>query len=192
MTVADAMTGVKVIFAHDTRWALLSAAALVNTDLDGADLLTTPADLTNYLDDYLNTGRRDGTVEELDAVRAIRPGLRAVWEVEPAQERAACINDLLRAAPIDPYLTRHTSMPEWHMHATPDDAPLVDRLLAEYALAFVDVMRLDEEQRLRICASQDCSAVLVDFSRNRSKRFCDIGNCGNREHVAAYRARKRG
>ena len=34
-------------------------------------------------------------------------------------------------------------------------------------------------------------AVLVDLSRNSSKRYCDTGNCGNRVHVAAYRARLR-
>ena len=32
--------------------------------------------------------------------------------------------------------------------------------------------------------------VLVDLSRNRSRMFCDTGNCGNRQHVAAYRERR--
>jgi predicted RNA-binding Zn ribbon-like protein len=33
--------------------------------------------------------------------------------------------------------------------------------------------------------------VLTDLSRNRSRIFCDTGNCGNRQHVAAYRQRQR-
>jgi predicted RNA-binding Zn ribbon-like protein len=33
--------------------------------------------------------------------------------------------------------------------------------------------------------------VLVDLSRNRSKRYCDSRTCGNRLHVAAYRERQR-
>ena len=41
----------------------------------------------------------------------------------------------------------------------------------------------------RICAAPDCQAVLVDLSKNRSRRYCDTGNCGNRQHVAAYRER---
>ena len=45
--------------------------------------------------------------------------------------------------------------------------------------------------RLRLCAADDCTDVLVDLSRNKSKRYCDTGNCGNRTNVAAYRARKR-
>ena len=44
--------------------------------------------------------------------------------------------------------------------------------------------------RLRRCAGDGCDQVLVDLSRNRSRRFCDAG-CGNRANVAAYRARRR-
>ena len=57
-------------------------------------------------------------------------------------------------------------------------------------MAFVDLVRADDLGRLRRCAAEDCDAVLVDLSRNRSRRFCDTGNCGNRAHVAAYRARR--
>jgi predicted RNA-binding Zn ribbon-like protein len=51
------------------------------------------------------------------------------------------------------------------------------------------VIRADELARLRVCAADDCEDVVVDLSKNRSKRFCD-GGCGNRANVAAYRARK--
>ena len=62
---------------------------------------------------------------------------------------------------------------------------------AEAAMAVLDLIREDALGRLRICAADDCADVLVDLSRNSSKRFCDTGNCGNRTNVAAYRARKR-
>ena len=58
-------------------------------------------------------------------------------------------------------------------------------------MAFLDLVRDDELGRLRICAAADCADVLVDLSKNSSKRYCDTGNCGNRTNVAAYRARKR-
>ena len=41
-----------------------------------------------------------------------------------------------------------------------------------------------------LCAAPDCDFVVIDLSRNRSRRFCDSG-CGNRANVAAYRARRR-
>ncbi|HEY7050070.1 MAG TPA: CGNR zinc finger domain-containing protein, partial [Jatrophihabitantaceae bacterium] len=70
--------------------------------------------------------------------------------------------------------------------------PLADRLAAEAGMAFADLIRTGELDRLRICAADDCDAVLVDLTRNRSRIYCDTGNCGNRQHVAAYRARQRG
>jgi predicted RNA-binding Zn ribbon-like protein len=50
---------------------------------------------------------------------------------------------------------------------------------------------MEETNRLRVCEAPDCNAVLIDLSRNRSKRYCDARACGNRLNVAAYRARKR-
>ena len=67
-------------------------------------------------------------------------------------------------------------------------ASVADRMAVEAAMAFVDVIRMGELDRLRVCAAEDCSDVVVDLSKNRSRRFCDSG-CGNRANVAAYRAR---
>jgi predicted RNA-binding Zn ribbon-like protein len=58
-------------------------------------------------------------------------------------------------------------------------------------MAFLDLIRSDALGRLRICAAEDCDDVLIDLSKNSSKRYCTTGNCGNRTNVAAYRARKR-
>ncbi len=57
-------------------------------------------------------------------------------------------------------------------------------------MAFTDVVRAGELDRLKTCAADDCDDVVVDLSRNRSKRFCE-GGCGNRENVRAYRDRRR-
>jgi predicted RNA-binding Zn ribbon-like protein len=56
--------------------------------------------------------------------------------------------------------------------------------------ALADLIRVGELRRLKICAAPDCQAVLIDLSRNRSRIFCDTGNCGNPQHVAAYRQRR--
>ena len=57
-------------------------------------------------------------------------------------------------------------------------------------MAMVDVIRADEMSRLDRCASDDCDDVVLDLSRNRSRRYCST-TCGNREAVAAYRARQK-
>jgi predicted RNA-binding Zn ribbon-like protein len=57
-------------------------------------------------------------------------------------------------------------------------------------MAMIDVIRSDEMSRLGRCADPDCGGVVLDLSRNRSKRFCST-TCGNRNAVAAYRARQK-
>ena len=45
--------------------------------------------------------------------------------------------------------------------------------------------------RFKACRSLDCGWVFVDASRNASRRWCDMGDCGNRAKGAAFRARAR-
>lgn len=176
-------------FAHDTQEALVGAAALVNTRRDEADQLTSLAELDAFLAviPYTGTRRRDQT--ELRQVRAMRERLREVWDAPDRDAAAEVVNGLLRDVNARPYLTRHEDW-DWHIHATEPSDPLADRIGAEAAMAFVDLIRADDWDRLGRCAADDCDAVLIDLSRNRSRRFCDTGNCGNRANVAAYRARK--
>ena len=87
-----------------------------------------------------------------------------------------------------PQLLKHDGW-DYHLHATDPDAPLPARMAVEAAMAMVDVVRVGELDRLRICSAADCQDVVVDLSKNRSKRFCDSG-CGNRLAAAAYRSRR--
>ena len=177
-------------FAHDTELALIEAAALVNTVDGDEDELATSAGLDAFLERYPFPGSRLGTEEELASVRRLRAQLRALWEARGRDEVAGLVNDLLAESAAQPYLSRHDEW-DWHLHVTRPDAPLAERMGAEAAMGFLDLVRADDLERLRICAADDCADVLVDLSRNKSKRYCDTGNCGNRANVAAYRARKR-
>ena len=176
-------------FAHDTEIALAEAAALVNTVSDGIDALATPAGLDDFLVRYPFSGDRLGTDAELAQVRRLRDRLRTVWMAGSRDEVAAIVNALLADSGASPYLSRHDHW-DWHLHMTRPDAPLAMRIGAEAAMGFLDLVRADDLGRLRVCAADDCSDVLVDLSRNSSKRYCDTG-CGNRTNVSAYRARKR-
>ncbi|WP_433224087.1 CGNR zinc finger domain-containing protein [Dactylosporangium sp. CS-047395] len=133
------------------------------------------------------TGSRRHDRAELDAVRALRPRLRALWGASE-DEAVDLVNAMLREGRALPQLVRHDEW-EYHLHATDAEEPLDVRLMVEFAMAMVDVIRLQGLDRLRVCAAPDCSDVLVDLSKNRSRRFCESG-CGNRQNVAAYRARK--
>jgi predicted RNA-binding Zn ribbon-like protein len=176
-----------MIFTHDTEVALAGAAALVNT-LDGEqELLPDPASLDEFVRTWGWTGERDHDNAELQAVRDLRPRLRRPWELDE-RGTVQLVNELLREANALPQLVKHDQW-DYHLHATPSHAPLATRMAVEAAMAFVDVVRGQQLSRLRICAADDCDNVVVDLSKNRSKRYCD-GGCGNRAAVAAYRARK--
>ncbi|MFI7588413.1 CGNR zinc finger domain-containing protein [Spongisporangium articulatum] len=180
-------------YAHDTEVALVAAAALVNTlvsaERDDHDPLATRAGLDAFLTEYPYSARIDGDDRELREVRAMRPRVHALWTAADKDAAVAVVNDLLRATNARPYLSRHDEW-DWHLHVTDPTQPLAEQMGAEAAMAVADLIRADDLQRLRICEAPDCEAVLVDLSRNRSRRFCDTGNCGNRLNVAAYRARK--
>ncbi len=176
-------------FAHDTDVALTAAAALVNTEQpDGDELADVPA-LERFVTAWGWTGSRTGTVAELNRVRALRPRLRALWHADEDAVVAA-VNAMLREARALPQLVTHG---EWsyHLHATPADAPLADRMMVEAAMAVVDVVRSGELERLRVCDSVGCDDVVVDLSKNRSRRYCSA-LCSNRVNMAAFRARRAG
>ncbi|MCW2689793.1 MAG: Zn-ribbon-like motif protein [Mycobacterium sp.] len=181
----------QMIFSHDTELTLRAACALVNTDrVDGEQLGDQPT-LDEYLNGYGWTGRRDHDDAELESVHQLRRRLGRIWAAAEDEERAVGqVNALLSDTRAAPWLTRHKEMPEWHLHLASIHDPLAQRMGAEMAMALADLVRAGELRRLKICFAPDCEAVLVDLSRNRSRIFCDTGNCGNRQHVAAYRERR--
>ena len=179
-------------FIHDTELSLRAATALVNTlpetDSAGQDTLVTNADLEAYLAEHPYTGVVLGDETELRGVRAIRSRLRALWDVD-RDGAVALVNAMLRDGHALPQLAIHDGF-DWHIHATDESASLGTRIMVEAAMAFVDVIRSDDYDRVRICDAEDCASVYIDFSKNGSKRYCDSGNCGNRMNVIAYRRRK--
>jgi predicted RNA-binding Zn ribbon-like protein len=176
-----------MLFAHDTEVALAGAAALVNTGRGPAELLPDPAALDEFVRAWGWTGHRTHDQAELDAVLALRARLERLWELTE-DDAAELVNTLLREANALPQLVKHDSW-DYHLHATPGDAPLADRMAVEAAMAFTDVIRAGQLDRLRFCAAPDCRCVLVDLSKNRSRRFCST-SCSNRTNVAAYRTRQ--
>jgi predicted RNA-binding Zn ribbon-like protein len=176
-----------MVFTHDTEAALLAAVSLVNTAED-PDTLTTTEELTTFLDDHEFTGTRLGSRAELAAVRELRPRLRTLLTSD-RDDATVLVNQLLGEEHALPQLVRHGDH-DWHIHAVAPEAPLATRMAVEAAMAMIDVIRADEMSRLDRCADADCDGIVLDLSRNRSRRFCSTA-CGNRAAVAAYRARRR-
>lgn len=180
-----------MLFSHDTELTLRAACALVNSDRVDGEQLGDQKALDAYLNSYGWTGRRDHDQAELESVHKLRARLGRIWATAVDEVRAVGqVNALLADTRAAPWLTRHPEMPQWHLHLASIHDPLAQRMGAEMAMSLADLIRAGDLRRLKTCAAPDCDAVLVDLSRNRSRRFCDTGNCANRQHVAAYRERR--
>jgi predicted RNA-binding Zn ribbon-like protein len=174
-------------FTHDTELSLGATAALVNTGRAPVEEMPDVAALDQFIADWEWTGSRTHDQAELAAVLRLRARLARLWMMT-ADEAVVLVNGLLAEANALPQLVKHDDW-DYHIHATSPDAPLADRMAVDAAMAFADVIRVGEFGRLRVCAADDCEDVLIDLSKNRSRRFCGL-TCANRVNVAAYRSRR--
>jgi len=76
------------------------------------------------------------------------------------------------------------------------DAPAGDPVAAALAAIALDAARLlgtpAERARLRVCASESCSARFYDRSPAAARRWCSMRECGNVAKARRHRARSRG
>jgi predicted RNA-binding Zn ribbon-like protein len=63
----------------------------------------------------------------------------------------------------------------------------IARLLGAVARSMAD----GTWERLKACPNPDCEWAFYDRSRNRSSRWCNMAECGNRAKARAFRERKR-
>ncbi|MCQ9177769.1 CGNR zinc finger domain-containing protein [Streptomyces sp. IBSBF 2953] len=182
-----------MLITHDTRCALDAVVDLVNTAPEDG---TTPDALPDVaaLEDFVQGHDMSdvGVLSELDlsAVRKIRGRFAGIFAATDPRVAAGLINDLVAAAGTTPRLTDHDGY-DWHVHYFAPGASVADHLAADCGMALAFFVVAGEQERLRRCEAPDCRRAFVDLSRNRSRRYCDSRTCGNRLHVAAYRARRK-
>jgi len=181
-----------VLITHDTRCALDLVVDLVNTTPDGdvTDGLPDVAALEDFAREHDLSDVGALSEFDLSAVRKIRGRFAAVFATTDARTAAGLINELVAAAGTTPRLTAHDGY-DWHVHYFAPGASVADHIAADCGMALAFFVVAGEQERLRRCEAPDCRRAFVDLSRNRSRRYCDSRTCGNRLHVAAYRARRK-
>jgi len=182
-----------VLITHDTRCALDTVVDLVNTAPEGDAAPDGLADVA-ALEDFVRSHKISevGVLTEADltAVRRVRGRFEAIFAAPDTRTAAGMINELVAAAGTTPRLTDHDGY-DWHVHYFAPGASVADHMAADCGMALAFIMVAGEQERLRRCEAPDCRRAFVDLSRNRSRRYCDSRTCGNRLHVAAYRARRK-
>ena len=181
-----------MLINHDTRYALDRVVDLVNSapQIAGRESLGDVAELRSFVERHQVSEVGELGRDDVTAVRAVRDRFTEVFAAGDDASAAVTLNAMIAAAGTTPRLTDHDGY-RWHVHYFAPGASLADHLAADCGMALSFLIINGERERLRRCDAPDCRNAFVDLSRNRSRRYCDSRTCGNRLHVAAYRARQR-
>ena len=179
-------------FSHDTELSLLVVVDLVNTaaETGGTEALFDADALRSWVDKHHVSSVAASDYSDVASIHKVRERFRQCFGLSDPELLAERVNTLVAEARVRPRLTDHDGY-HWHIHYFAPGASLADHLAVDGGMALAHVVAAEEVERLRVCEAPDCEAVLLDLSRNRSKRYCDARTCGNRLNVAAYRERKR-
>lgn len=69
-------------------------------------------------------------------------------------------------------------------------AGALDSMLWQISESAAETLVKSDLSRLRQCGSDACHRLFIDTSRNRSRQWCDMKDCGNRAKVRRFRARR--
>ena len=173
------------------------AIDFVNTQRErwwrNVETLVTAADLAEWLTQANQLEHSaEVTLAQLRAARRLRTaidrGIQAAIDHRPPPATAiAEINRWLGHASLPTRLERTPNGVHILGERPPPD--LVQHALARIALDAATLLGTDQRDRLRICASETCSARFYDASRAATRRWCSMGGCGNTAKARRHRAR---
>ncbi|MEV4253369.1 CGNR zinc finger domain-containing protein [Spirillospora sp. NPDC049652] len=70
-------------------------------------------------------------------------------------------------------------------------ASRVEDALGVIAADAIEIIAGERDGRLALCASPTCQAAFFDTSQSRTRKWCDMNTCGNRQKKARYNANQR-
>ena len=191
----------------------------VNT-VDGRSGYSARKNSANVLGDKLSSysdlvewSRHAGIVTALESRRLIEEGKRNATEAGKVFERAVAlrealyrifkarltnatprsvdldiVNDELQQARSHERLTRTGDGFTWEWVGP---VTALDRMLWSIAHSGAEYLTAGDLSRLRECGSEQCGWLFEDVSKNRSRQWCHMQDCGNLEKVRRFRDRQR-
>jgi len=66
----------------------------------------------------------------------------------------------------------------------------LDWILNPIIRSAADILVSDEIKKVKACADPACGWLFIDISRNRSRRWCDMQDCGNRAKATRFYKKK--
>ena len=164
-----------------------SSLDFCNTGAQSFELLDAPEALSAWIA-AVGLGEAPSAISEsdLEDVRDLRDRLRAALLGGDTRRVAQLVGDWLEPAVVRICVDPETLSPR-HLPAE----RTARCALVPVALDALDLVR-SHSDRVRECASDDCPALFLDLSRNRSRRWCSMDVCGARAKARVYYRRHRG
>jgi predicted RNA-binding Zn ribbon-like protein len=140
--------------------------------------------MANVVVDLLNTRDVAAGTDSLTGAWLVTNGLAADTEdvdVEAVRAFRERLREALAGEPVSLAGTVTVNVGPSGMLL--DGAGPVERVLALLASG-------GSWDRLKVCRADDCRWAFYDASRNHSRTWCSMSDCGNRAKARAYRARQ--
>ncbi len=123
---------------------------------------------------------------------ALRESIWAVFSAlasgeSPRDADLALIGDAAAAGAARSRLVVDKDGVGWSLPSDSDD---LERPLWDIARSAAELLTSGDHDRIKECASTTCEWVFLDRSRNRSRRWCDMSDCGNRAKARRFQAKK--
>ncbi|MFF4902704.1 CGNR zinc finger domain-containing protein [Streptomyces sp. NPDC001068] len=128
---------------------------------------------------------RQPTPELIARVRDLRTALLDIVTAPDPEDTAAAWARLTRLSSSVTLKQVFTSPGEVRLRQRGGD-PVIGGI----ALAVAELITDGSWPRIRTCANESCAHAFYDTTRSRTQRWHSYEVCGNRNNVAAYRARK--
>ena len=172
--------------------------------------------MANYLDSYqdvIGWSRQAGTLTAREAERlleeaeedpsgasealrkaiALREAIYRIFSAvaagnEPSEEDLTTLNALLSEAMSHSRVVARKGGFKWEWLGGDYE---LESVLWPVARSAAELLTSGDLSRVRECSGETCGWLFVDTSRNRSRRWCDMSDCGNRAKVRRYYQRKR-
>lgn len=195
----------------DKEWPGIGIGGSIATDFTNTldwRLRRQPVELLHTYPDLLRWGRSVGVLDPEDAralrdwaeahprratkvladAVAVREAIAQVFEAlvreDPVPaEVLARLDDACRAAGAARALRAEGSGVVWDWKET---RPGPERVAWAAALEASRILTSSDHRRLRQCCDRECGWFFVDTSRNRTRRWCSMKSCGNRNKARAF------
>ncbi|MFC8125388.1 CGNR zinc finger domain-containing protein [Streptomyces sp. NPDC057302] len=131
------------------------------------------------------------TAAQLDLARELREAIHAAATAAALQEALPAsavhvINDFSAQGRAAAILT-----PEGERRWRLGPESRVEDALSVIAADAISVIAGERDGKLALCASPSCRAAFFDGSQSRTRKWCDMNTCGNRQKKARYLANQR-